>query len=53
MFSGLPVRLLSEKHGVAEAKERARKLPPRHLGDRLKRLFYKNALFEIVAEKLN
>ena len=53
MFSGLPVRVLSEKHGIAEAKERARKVSPRHLGDRLKRLFYKNALFEIVAEKLN
>lgn len=52
MFDDLPLRLLSEKHGVVEAKEKARKLPPRHLGDRLKRLFYKNALFEIVAEKL-
>jgi len=51
MFDDLPLRWLSEKHGIAEAKEKARKLPPRHLGDRLKRLFYKNALFEIVAEK--
>ena len=51
MFSGLPLKLLSEKQGIVEAKERARKMPPRHLGDRLKRLFYKNALFEIVAEK--
>ena len=34
-----------------EAKARARKLPPRHMGDRLKRLFYKNALFEVVARK--
>jgi len=51
MFQGLPIRVLSEKHGIAEAKEKARKLPPRHVGDRLKRLFYKNALFEIVAEK--
>jgi len=52
MFSGLPVKVLSEKYGIAEAKERARKLPPRHLGDRLKRLFYKNALFELVAERV-
>jgi SAM-dependent methyltransferase len=52
MFTGLPLRVLSKKHGIDEAKERARKLPPRHLGDRLKRLFYKNALFEIIAEKL-
>jgi SAM-dependent methyltransferase len=51
MLAGLPLRVLSEKHGIAEARERARKVPPRHLGDRLKRLFYKNALFEVVAEK--
>lgn len=51
MFNSLPLRILSEKHGIIEAKERARKLPPRHLGDRLKRVFFKNALFEIVAEK--
>lgn len=52
MFAGLPLRILSEKHGITEAKEKARKLPPRHVGDRLKRLFYKNALFEIIAEKV-
>jgi len=51
MFEGLPLNILSERQGVAEAKDRARKLPPRHLGDRLKRVFYKNALFEIIAEK--
>ncbi len=51
MFRGLPIQVLSEKHGIDEAKARARKLPPRHLGDRLKWLFYKNALFEVVARK--
>ena len=51
MFHGLPLRILSEREGVLEAKQRARRLAPRHLGDRLKRMFYKNALFEIVAEK--
>ena len=51
MFCGLPLKILREKQGIVEAKERARKMPPRHMGDRLKRLFYKNALFEIVAEK--
>jgi len=51
MFVGLPIQVLSEKNGIDEAKARARKLPPRHLGDRLKRLFYKNALFEVVARK--
>jgi SAM-dependent methyltransferase len=52
MFQGLPLRILSEREGIQEAKERARRLAPRHLGDRLKRVFYKNALFEIVAEKV-
>jgi SAM-dependent methyltransferase len=52
LFHDLPLEVLSERHGIEEAKERARKLPPRHLGDRLKRLFYKNALFEIVGEKV-
>jgi len=51
MFQDLPIQVLSEKSGIDEAKERARKLPPRHVGDRLKRLFYKNALFEVVARK--
>ena len=51
MLDGLPIELLSEKHGIGEAKSRARKMLPRHMGDRLKRLFYKNALFEVVARK--
>jgi hypothetical protein len=51
LFEGLPIRVLSERMGIDEAKVRARTLPPRHFGDRLKRVFYKNALFEIVAEK--
>ena len=52
LFGGLPIKVLSERQGIAQAKEHARKLPSRHVGDRLKRLFYKNALFEIVAEKI-
>ena len=52
MFAGLPLQFLSENNGIGEAKERARKMAPRHLGDRLKRLFYKNAVFEIIAEKV-
>ena len=52
LFEGLPIQVLSERWGIDEAKERARKLPPRHAGDRLKRVFYKNALFEMVAEKI-
>ena len=51
LFQDLPIRILSEKFGIEDAKARARKLPPRHVGDRLKRLFYKNALFEVIARK--
>ncbi|HEX7957479.1 MAG TPA: class I SAM-dependent methyltransferase [Pyrinomonadaceae bacterium] len=51
LFRGLPLRLISERGDVGEAKARARALPPRHAGDRLKRLFFKNALYELVAER--
>lgn len=51
LFDGLPLRLLSERHNIAESKEQARRRPPRHAGDRLKRLFFKNALYEVVAER--
>lgn len=51
MFKGLPINILCERQGIEEARERARKLPPRHLGDRIKRVFYKNAVYEMVAEK--
>jgi len=37
--------------GVAAAKEEWRTVPPRHAGDRLKRVFFKNARFELVARK--
>lgn len=51
LFEDLPINVLKERCGIAEAKERAQKLPARHLGDRLKRVFYKNAVFELVAQK--
>jgi SAM-dependent methyltransferase len=49
LFRGLPLRTLSETHNIEEAKALARERPPRHAGDRLKRVFFKNALFEVVA----
>jgi SAM-dependent methyltransferase len=49
LFDGVPLRRLSESEGLAEAKRAARLRPPRHAGDRLKRLFYKNALYETIA----
>ena len=49
LFDRLPLRLLTERGNVAEAKSLARRRTPRHAGDRLKRLFFKNALYEAVA----
>jgi SAM-dependent methyltransferase len=49
LFDGLPLRVLSERDNRAEAKAAARERPPRHAGDRLKRVFFKNALYEVVA----
>jgi hypothetical protein len=51
LFRDLPVQMLSEKSNIDEARARARKQPPRHLGDRLKRVFFKNALYEVVARR--
>lgn len=49
MFESLPFRLLRSGTDIEAAKIEARTTPPRHLGDRLKRLFFKNATFEAVA----
>jgi SAM-dependent methyltransferase len=51
LFDGLPLRVLTEKHDIAEARARARTLKSRNPGDRLKRVFFKNALFEVVATR--
>ncbi len=47
LFNDLPLRILSETNDVDEVK-RARP-STRHSGDRLKRLFFKNARYEVVA----
>ena len=52
LFDGLPLRVLEERHDEEEARALARRRPPRHAGDRLKRLFFKNALYELIAERL-
>ena len=51
LFQDLPLQILSAKNNVNEAKARARKQAPRHIGDRLKRVFFKNALYEVVARR--
>lgn len=52
LFKGLPLEILSEKSNIDEARARARKQPARHMGDRLKRVFFKNALYELVARRI-
>jgi len=52
LFRGLPFRVLEERHDETEARALARKRRTRHAGDRLKRLFFKNALYELIAERL-
>jgi SAM-dependent methyltransferase len=51
LFRDLPLEILNEKSNIDEARARARKQPARHLGDRLKRVFFKNALYEVVARR--
>lgn len=51
LFQDLPLQILSKKSNVDEARARARKQTARHLGDRLKRVFFKNALYEVVARR--
>lgn len=52
LFHGLPLKSLSVKTNIDETRARARKHPARHAGDRLKRLFFKNALYEMVARRV-
>ena len=51
LLANLPLRVLSESSNIAGAKAQARRLPTRHVGDRLKRLFFKNALYEVIARR--
>lgn len=52
LFNDLPLEILSARSDIDEAKSRARKRPARHIGDRLKRVFFKNALYEVVARRV-
>lgn len=51
LLDGLPLRFLSETDSVEETRRCADQLR-RHAGDRLKKLFYKNALYEVIAQRL-
>jgi SAM-dependent methyltransferase len=48
LFRSLPLRIITETVHIAEAKAAAHG-QRRHLGDWLKRFFFKNALFEVIA----
>ena len=52
LFQNLPLQMLSANSNIDEARARARKQPVRHMGDRLKRVFFKNALYEVVAQRV-
>jgi len=51
LFAGLPFSVIAETCDIDEVKAAARRTRPRHLGDRLKRTFYKNAVLEVVARR--
>lgn len=52
LFDGLPFERISEGAGIAKAKQTIRSSKPRHPGDLLKRLFYKNAVYELIARRI-
>jgi hypothetical protein len=41
--------MVSQTLNIDQTKRDAKTIPPRHMGDRLKRLFYKNATIEVIA----
>jgi SAM-dependent methyltransferase len=49
LLAALPLRIVWEDDGIAAAHRAARTVVARHMGDRLKRVFFKNARFEAVA----
>ena len=53
LFEGLPFRKLEETSNIDEARVVAKQSIPRHYGDRLKRIFFKNALYGVIAEREN
>jgi len=51
LFAGLPLQILSMTDNLEETKRRTAETPPRHMGDRLKRVFLKNVTFEVIATR--
>ena len=51
LFDGLPLRILAEYSNVDEARALAKHSKRRHLGDYGKLIFFKNALYGVIAER--
>lgn len=51
LFDGLPLNIVEERDTIDQARREAFEIAPRHAGDRLKRWFFKNALYEVLAIK--
>jgi ubiquinone/menaquinone biosynthesis C-methylase UbiE len=51
LFAGLSLHILMEFDNIQEVKRQFPTVPIRHMGDRLKRLFFKNACYEVIAVK--
>lgn len=49
LFDGLPLRIVYQQDNIGEARAYGRSARYRHLGDSLKRLFFKNASLEVIA----
>ena len=49
LFRDLPLQIVQQGTDRARIREEASKIPPRHWGDRLKRLFFKNVTWEVFA----
>jgi SAM-dependent methyltransferase len=52
LFDNLPLELLEHRDTVAEVKRETGAVPIRHTGDRLKRWFFKNAAYEVIAGRV-
>jgi SAM-dependent methyltransferase len=49
LFRGLPFRIVRESNDIEHVKRQTFADPIRHAGDRLKRIFFKNARYEVIA----
>jgi SAM-dependent methyltransferase len=51
LFDGLPLTVLRERDDVAATRRERAAVSARHIGDRLKRWFFKNARWELIAAR--